>query len=130
MQGTGKTYTIALSLLRLFDARSRLHAGHGKVVFLTAMTHAAIEACLAKLYQLVERYREIPDLSTSWLDKIKIEHVVKGNDHNPPVAEFDYVYAGTVYQVWINESILNLLITTLYYSSTILANDVHLRWTV
>jgi hypothetical protein len=63
------------------------------------MTHAAIDACLTKLSQLIEHYRKIPDLSTTWLDKIKIEHVVKGNNHAPPVSGFHYVYAGTVYQV-------------------------------
>jgi hypothetical protein len=67
------------------------------------MTHAAIEACLTKLSQLIERYRDIPDLSTIWLDKIRIEHVVKGNEHAPPVVEFDYIYAGTVYQVCIGQ---------------------------
>lgn len=71
------------------------------------MTHAAIEACLARLNQLVERYRQIPDLSTIWLDKIKIEHVVKGNEHTPPTIEFDYIFAGTVYQVCNSQPILN-----------------------
>jgi hypothetical protein len=72
---------------------------HGKVVFLTAMTHAAIDACLTKLSQLIEHYRKIPDLSAAWLDRIKIEHVVKGKDHAPPAPGLNYVYAGTVYQV-------------------------------
>lgn len=63
------------------------------------MTHAAIDACLTKLSQLIEHYRAIPNLSTTWLDKIKIEHVVKGNDHTGPAPGFDFVYAGTVYQV-------------------------------
>ena len=72
---------------------------HDNVVFLTAMTHAAIDACLSKLSQLIDRYREIPDLSAAWLDRIKVEHVVKGNDHAPPVPGLNYVYAGTVYQV-------------------------------
>lgn len=70
-----------------------------QMVFLTAMTHAAIDACLTKIAQLMDRYREIPNLSTAWLDKIKIEHVSKGNDHSPPAPGFHYVYAGTVYQV-------------------------------
>ena len=87
-------------MLRLFDVQARLETSwNGKVVFLTAMTHAAIDACLTKLSQLTERYREIPDLSTDWLDKIRIEHVVKGNDHAAPVPDFHYIYAGTVYQV-------------------------------
>jgi hypothetical protein len=63
------------------------------------MTHAAIDACLTKLSQLMDHYRHIPGLSTTWLDKIKIEHVVKGNDHAAPIPGFHYVYAGTVYQV-------------------------------
>lgn len=63
------------------------------------MTHAAIDACLTKLSQLTDNYRKIPDLPTAWLDKIRIEHVVKGNDHAPPTPGFHYIYAGTVYQV-------------------------------
>jgi hypothetical protein len=68
------------------------------------MTHAAIDACLAKLSQLMENYREIPNLPTAWLDKIKVEHVIKGNDHAAPAPGFDFVYAGTVYQVCFPQS--------------------------
>lgn len=97
--GTGKTYTVALSLLRLFDLRNRLSQPNGFVVFVTAMTHAAIEACLSKLAHLAEDYRRIPNLPLNWLDKLQIEHVLKGSDHVAPRHDRDYIYAGTVFQV-------------------------------
>lgn len=63
------------------------------------MTHAAIDACLTKFSELMARYRQIPNLPTSWLDNLKVEHVVKGADHLGPSRTYDYVYAGTVFQV-------------------------------
>lgn len=93
-------HTIALSRLRLLDVLSRVEDDVHQIILLTAMTHAAIDACLAKLSHLVEKYHEIPDLPTAWLDNVKIEHVLKGNDHAPPKPESHYIYtAGTVYRV-------------------------------
>lgn len=62
--GTGKTHTIALSLLRLLDAQQHANPGDRRIVFITAMTHAAIQACLTKLSRLVDCYRSIPALPT------------------------------------------------------------------
>lgn len=63
------------------------------------MTHAAIDACLTKLRQLIEFYGQIPNLPIPWLEKLQVEHVIKGNDHPAPAPGHNYVFAGTVYQV-------------------------------
>jgi len=65
------------------------------------MTHAAIQACLDKLAYLIECYHRIEGLSVAWLDRIKVEHVIQGNNHPPPAINRQqaYIYAGTVYQV-------------------------------
>ncbi|KAG7091140.1 hypothetical protein E1B28_010194 [Marasmius oreades] len=99
--GTGKTHTVALSLLRLLNVQHNLGERRRNIVFITAMTHAAIEAILNKLSYLTKCYRSIDSLPTEWLDGIKVEHVLKGNDH-PWKAESSgsVVYAGTVYQLY------------------------------
>ncbi|KAF8070719.1 hypothetical protein FPV67DRAFT_1624405 [Lyophyllum atratum] len=100
--GTGKTYTIALSLLRLLDVQYR-HAERGrKIIFITAMTHAAIDACRKKLIHLMGCYRAIDSLPTEWLNRVSVEQVLKGNEHPAPSSSDSsaYVYAGTTYQLY------------------------------
>lgn len=99
--GTGKTYTIALSLLRILDVRWRLDESRRTTIFLTAMTHAAIKACLSKLDKLVQCYRQIEGLPCQWLDTLNIEYVLRAGDHPGPNTRHpaSYVYAGTVFQV-------------------------------
>lgn len=99
--GTGKTYTIALSLLRLLDVQHRHGDSARKIIFITAMTHAAIDACRKKLVHLISCYRAIDSLSTAWLDRVKVEQVLKGSEHPAPSSSglFDYIYTGTTYQV-------------------------------
>jgi hypothetical protein len=64
------------------------------------MTHAAIQACLSKLTFLIGCYRRVEGLDTRWLDRVKVEHVVRGGVHSGPAASQDaFIYAGTVYQV-------------------------------
>ncbi|KAK7057619.1 AAA-12 domain-containing protein [Favolaschia claudopus] len=101
--GTGKTYTIALGLWRLLEAQHRLGESTRKIIFITAMTHAAIEAVLSKLFNLRNCYTSIDSLPTDWLNKVKIEHVLKGHDHPGPSKSdpsMSLVYAGTVYQLY------------------------------
>ncbi|ESK97371.1 aaa atpase [Moniliophthora roreri MCA 2997] len=102
--GTGKTHTIALSLLRLLNVQYSLGDKGSKIVFITAMTHAAIEAILSKLAYLTDCYRSIESLPLDWLDQVKVEHVLKGNDHQHPRTLMKssalLVYAGTVYQLY------------------------------
>jgi hypothetical protein len=95
--------------LRLLEVEYRLNLTQTHVIFLTALTHAAIAACLTKLVQLVDRHRQIPNLECSWLDRVRIEHVLKGNDHAPPPVEVGVIsiYAGTIYQVMNPTSVPN-----------------------
>jgi len=79
------------------------------VVFITAVTHAAIEACCGKLEHLIQVYRSIKYLPTGWLDEVKIEMVTKGNEHAPPKGQSAIVYAGTIYQV--GHELLKLALT-------------------
>jgi hypothetical protein len=97
--GAGKTHTIASSLLRLLECQSG--TAPPQIIFLAAMTHAAIDACLSKLRNLTGRSQSLRGLPTAWLDKVKIEHVLKGSDHPLPARTTSntYIYAGTVYQV-------------------------------
>jgi hypothetical protein len=47
-----------------------------RIVFITAMTRAAIKACLKKLRNLLECYRGVSGLD--WLKDVKEEHVKMG----------------------------------------------------
>ncbi|TDL18051.1 P-loop containing nucleoside triphosphate hydrolase protein [Rickenella mellea] len=98
--GTGKTYTISLSLLRLIQVRHRCKMQEPQIIFVTAMTHAAIEAVLSKLRRLVGNHQIIPNLDIAWLQSVKIEHVAKGVEHSRPDGIHTYIYAGTVYQLF------------------------------
>jgi len=101
--GTGKTYTICLSLLRLLELERRQDNYDQRIFFMTAMTHAAIEAMLNKLSFLMDCYRTIASLPTEWLDDVSVERVVKGNEHaGPGHTHLVYIYAGTLYQVRIS----------------------------
>ncbi|KAG6850866.1 hypothetical protein H0H93_007484 [Arthromyces matolae] len=99
--GTGKTYTIALSLLRLLDAEHRLGDTKRKIIFVTAMTHAAIDAVRTKIQSLMASYRAIESLPTAWLDRVCLEHVQSAHTHRAPSTRpLVYIYAGTTYQLY------------------------------
>ena len=67
---------------------------------MTAMTHAAIAACLAKLSHLINCYRSLDVSLSGWLDQVAVEQVLTGNDHPPPSrSRLVHIYAGTIYQV-------------------------------
>jgi hypothetical protein len=99
--GTGKTYTISLSLLRLIDVERRLYGPQPKVIFVTAITHAAIEACRSKLVRLMDTYRSIANMPSEWLTDTTIEVVSSGNNHPAPrkTGSIIHIYMGTIYQV-------------------------------
>ncbi|CAK5281681.1 unnamed protein product [Mycena citricolor] len=97
--GTGKTYTIALALLRLLQVQYECGEREGQVIFVTAMTHAAINAVLAKLYHLKTCYKSIDALDIKWLGLIQIEHVLNGHDHSFSKKTGMRIFAGTVWQV-------------------------------
>ncbi|KAF7315520.1 AAA-12 domain-containing protein [Mycena indigotica] len=98
--GTGKTYTIALALLRLLEAYHRLGDKRQHIVFITAMTHAAIDAVEKKLVHLIACYKAIDGLPVEWLDHLRLERVLKGNEQAPPPASGSVFYLGTVYQLY------------------------------
>ncbi|KAJ7490410.1 hypothetical protein B0H11DRAFT_2156635 [Mycena galericulata] len=100
--GTGKTYTIALGLLRLLEVQHRLGDIQCKIIFITAMTHAAIEAVMNKLFYLKDCYTSINSLPTGWLEDVTFERVLRGSEHKGPSRSHSQsicLYAGTVYQV-------------------------------
>lgn len=104
--GTGKTHTIALSLLRLFNVYAHTtnepdsDGLSPKIVFVTAVTHAAIDAVLKKLSYLIQCYRSIDSLPTEWLDSVSIEHITNGNEHAGPSPSSSFsLFAGTIFQV-------------------------------
>lgn len=89
-------------MLRLLEVQHLLGDTKRKIIFITAMTHAAIEAVLNKLSHLRTCYTSIDSLPTEWLDNVKIEHVLKAHDHPAPSqsdSSTSLLYAGTVYQV-------------------------------
>jgi hypothetical protein len=99
--GTGKTHTITSTLLRLVQINASQNPGRPLIIFLTAVTHAAIQACLSKLAKLVAAHRALVGLPVAWLDSLSIEHIEQGSSHAlPPVGgRRSHIYAGTVYQV-------------------------------
>lgn len=109
--GTGKTYTLALSLLRLIDVERRLKNRERIVVYLSCVTHAAIEACLKKLQFLMGCIQRIESYEKGWLNRLRVEHVLKGGEHPGPSKQGGedetIIYAGTVYQVLFFELYLS-----------------------
>ncbi|KAL5512604.1 hypothetical protein ACEPAG_3257 [Sanghuangporus baumii] len=98
--GTGKTYTISLSLLRLIQIKSADDNPRRLIIFVTAMTHAAIDACASKLNTLMLNYQSLPGLDTSWMRNVSLERVMSGAKHPIPDGEKTYIFAGTVYQLY------------------------------
>ncbi|PPQ63036.1 hypothetical protein CVT24_005982 [Panaeolus cyanescens] len=102
--GTGKTYTVSLSLLRLIDCLRRNKDTTPKIIFIAAVTHAAIEACRSKLVALMDAYRSIEDLPIQWLDDVSVEVVTQASTHRLPDKKSSRpivnIYAGTIYQLY------------------------------
>jgi AAA domain len=96
--GTGKTHTLALSALYLLEILY-LHSSENVVVWMTAVTNAAIAMFLSKLNFLRERIRAIPHLSHAWLDQLTVENVTSA--YKPPLPKGRLtIIAGTVWQLW------------------------------
>jgi AAA domain len=95
--GTGKTHTLALSMLYLLEI---LYLNsENVVVWMTAVTNAAIEMFLSKFQFLLERIRAIPNLDSEWLDKLTVLRVTAGAKTPPPTGRLTLA-AGTVWQLW------------------------------
>ncbi|KAF8584285.1 hypothetical protein K439DRAFT_1153217 [Ramaria rubella] len=95
------------------QAKTRARVGPHQIVFVIAMTHATIQACLSKLQKIIDRYRQVPDLSLEWLEDLQLEHVLTGSAHSKPKIPSaqkshaddvpkprTWIYAGTVYQLY------------------------------
>lgn len=121
--GTGKTYTISLSLLRLIEVEGRYSGPRRRIIFITAITHAAIEACRSKLVRLMDAYRSIESLPHKWLDEVKVEVVSRGSDHPGPSRSDNgiYIYAGTLFQV----SYISLTFNSLLFDASSVALQFH-----
>ncbi|EJD55311.1 P-loop containing nucleoside triphosphate hydrolase protein [Auricularia subglabra TFB-10046 SS5] len=101
--GTGKTYTVSLSLLRMVECRYAAHGPRARTFFVTAVTHAAIEAFRKKVDYLVQSYMKLADAEYElrWLKSMRFEHVKQGGSHvRLPVTHGSvHVYCGTAYQL-------------------------------
>lgn len=69
-------------------------------IFVTAMTHAAIEAIFGKIKSLMVKYRALKVLDSTWLDRIHLERVLVGSTHKGPTKRDIYIYAGTTFQLY------------------------------
>jgi AAA domain len=96
--GTGKTHTLALSILYLLEVLF-LNTSDKLVVCMTAVTNAAIDMFISKFEFLRDRIKSIPNLDTSWLDEMSIVRLVSGTKPELPKTRLTLA-AGTVWQLW------------------------------
>ena len=96
--GTGKTHTLALSVLYLLEILY-LNATNRVVVWMTAVTNAAIDMFLEKFKFLCDRIRAIPTLKKQWLDDLSVVRLTPGTKPDIPPTRL-VVMAGTVWQLW------------------------------
>lgn len=99
--GTGKTHTIAATILRLLQIQIKAKLPP-MTIYLTAMTHAAILACLKKLDALQNCYQSIKGYPLDWMKQIDVQHVQIGAKHPLPAVDSSksLIYAGTVHQLF------------------------------
>ncbi|CCA67835.1 hypothetical protein PIIN_01659 [Serendipita indica DSM 11827] len=99
---TGKTYTLALSTLRILEVLGRRAPDQCPVILVTAMTHAAIEAIVGKIESLIGKYLAIKDRDSLWLNSVDLQRVRQGKTHPHPVLDNNkvYIFAGTTYQLY------------------------------
>lgn len=96
--GTGKTHTLALSVLYLLEILY-LNTTDKVVVWMTAVTNAAIDMFVNKFEFLCDRIRAIPNLNKEWLSELGILRLTSGTKHEIPKTRLT-VAAGTVWQLW------------------------------
>ncbi|KAG8771648.1 hypothetical protein FRC16_005878, partial [Serendipita sp. 398] len=102
--GTGKTYTLALSTLRMIEVLGTAALKECPIILVTAMTHAAIEAILSKIRSLMEHYGALKERDSSWLKMISLQRVWTGGTHPLPSSPSSKgkvnIYAGTTFQLY------------------------------
>lgn len=96
--GTGKTHTLALSLLYLLEILY-FHDDRKVVVWTTAVTNAAIDTFVNKFEFLCDQIRAIQNLRKDWLEEIKVVRLTPGAKVGLPRSRF-VIAAGTVWQLW------------------------------
>jgi hypothetical protein len=96
--GTGKTHTLALSILYLLEILC-LNTSDKVVVCMTAVTNAAIDMFVSKFEFLRDRIKAIPNLNTAWLDELSIVRLASGTKPEMPKTRLTLA-AGTVWQLW------------------------------
>ena len=84
----------------MLEVQARKGGKETRIIFLTAMTHAAITAFLSKIIMLIDHYRNIPDLPLQWLDDIELHHIKQGTTYPVPRDDRIHIFAGTVFQLW------------------------------
>ncbi|GAA94384.1 uncharacterized protein L969DRAFT_199954 [Mixia osmundae IAM 14324] len=99
--GSGKTSTIALSLLRLCDIVRSTNSKSCSTIFMTAMTHAAIDQFQARVEDLKALMKDMPGLDTDFIDNLVLERVRSGTTHPKPQspAGSTACYLATVWQL-------------------------------
>jgi len=96
--GTGKTHTLALSILHLLEIL-HLNTLEKVAVCMTAVTNAAVEMFVSKIEFLRDRNKAIPDLNTAWLDELGIVRLTAGGSSGMPKTRLTLA-VGTVWQFW------------------------------
>lgn len=96
--GTGKTHTLALSMLYLLEILST-KSTENVIIWMTAVTNAAIDMFVRKLEFLRDRIRAIPNLPCEWLDNLSVLRITSQNKPLPFATRFT-IAAGTVWQLW------------------------------
>lgn len=96
--GSGKTHTLALSMVQLLEILYRTTTDK-VVVWMTAITNAAIDIFLSKFRFLCDQVRSIPNLSTEWLDALTVLQIQSGAKPALPQSRLTLA-AGTVWQLW------------------------------
>ena len=96
--GTGKTHTLALSVLYLLEILY-LNTTDKVVVWMTAVTNAAIEMFVNKFEFLCDRIRAIPNLNKEWLNEFSVLRLTSDAKPELPKTRLT-VAAGTVWQLW------------------------------
>ncbi|PVG00252.1 P-loop containing nucleoside triphosphate hydrolase protein [Serendipita vermifera] len=98
--GTGKTYTLALSTLRMLEVMGPQALEKCPIILMTAMTHAAIDAIISKVKTLIGHYKKLENRDNSWLNHISLERVHQGGTHCGPVSKKVFIYTGTTFQLY------------------------------
>ena len=87
--------------MRLIIADQQHEKKGSNVIFVTAMTHAAIKTCRTMILRLIRAYQSVLPSVKPYLDNVDVQLVSRGNDHPPPRCAWPFIeiYIGTLYQV-------------------------------